>query len=443
MDHIEESWGRKARASWWASIASTFIVIACPLWLFWNWIGLEYFEGSYTSELIALRNKGFASFAVQYFPRPSWEATAGYAIWLLFQAALYQYLPGPTSTGQLTPAGLLLEYNTNGLLAWLITHGLAVVSVYAGSGFIKATVIADHWEGLLVISNLYGFLLAALCLVKGYIAPSFVDDCKYSGSLIADYFIGVELNPRLGQLFDIKLFHNERPGIIGWILIDLSFAAVQYRDFGYISNSMVIVILLHAVYVIDLFVNEAWYLKTLDMCHDHFGFYLGWGSMAALPSTYTIQCQYLARNPKDLSLPYATTTLILGLGGYVIFRSANHQKDIIRSSNGRSYIWGRPPKYMRCAYKTEDGRKHESILLCSGWWGVARHSNYLGDLMHAFSLGLACQSSSFLPWAYTLFLTSLIFNRLPRDEARCRRKYGKAWATYCGKVPWRILPGVY
>ena len=79
--------------------------------------------------------------------------------------------------------------------------------------------------------------------MKGYIAPSFSGDCKYSGSLNADYFIGVELNPRLGQLFDIKFFHNERPGIIGWILIDLSFAAVQYRDFGYISNSMIIVIL--------------------------------------------------------------------------------------------------------------------------------------------------------------------------------------------------------
>ena len=31
----------------------------------------------------------------------------------------------------------------------------------------KPTVIADHWEGLLVVSNIYGFVLAFLCLVKG------------------------------------------------------------------------------------------------------------------------------------------------------------------------------------------------------------------------------------------------------------------------------------
>ena len=58
MAHIEESWGRKVKASWWASIASAFIIFACRLWLFWNRIGLEYFQGSYTSELIALRHQG-------------------------------------------------------------------------------------------------------------------------------------------------------------------------------------------------------------------------------------------------------------------------------------------------------------------------------------------------------------------------------------------------
>lgn len=31
--------------------------------------------------------------------------------------------------------------------------------------------------------------------------------------------MGVELNPRLGRLWDVKLFHNGRPGIIGWALM--------------------------------------------------------------------------------------------------------------------------------------------------------------------------------------------------------------------------------
>ena len=42
---------------------------------------------------------------------------------------------------------------------------------------------------------------------------------KYIGSLIFDYFVGIELNPRFGELWDFKLFHNGRPGIVAWTLM--------------------------------------------------------------------------------------------------------------------------------------------------------------------------------------------------------------------------------
>ena len=395
MDEVRESWGRQVKASRWAATGSLFMVVVIPLWLFWNWIALEFFDGSYLLEIAALHRNGVWLFCSHYLPHPSWDASLGYIGWLFFQAALYQFLPGPISTGQLTPAGNILQYKTNGLLAWVVTHAIAVGAALLG--YLDLTIIADHWEGLLVAMNIYGILLPALCLIKGYIAPSYPGDSRYSGSLIADYFIGIELNPRLGKLFDLKLFHNGRPGIIAWTLIDISYAAAQYRDLGHIGNSMCIVILLHFIYVVDFFVNEDWYLRTIDICHDHFGFMLGYGCMAAVPSIYTIQCQYLARYPVNLSSFQVTAILSLGLGGYAIFRSANHQKDIVRSSNGRCTVWGRQPEYMRCSYKTEDGRKHESILLCSGWWGFSRHANYVGDLMQAYALGLACNSSQVLP----------------------------------------------
>jgi 7-dehydrocholesterol reductase len=41
---------------------------------------------------------------------------------------------------------------------------------------------------------------------------------------------------------------------------DLSFAAYQYQEFGFITNSMVIVNILHAFYVVDFFYNEDWYV---------------------------------------------------------------------------------------------------------------------------------------------------------------------------------------
>ena len=41
---------------------------------------------------------------------------------------------------------------------------------------------------------------------------------------------------------------------------DLSYTALQQQRHGYITNSMIIANLLHALYVLDFFVHEAWYL---------------------------------------------------------------------------------------------------------------------------------------------------------------------------------------
>ena len=112
--------------------------------------------------------------------------------------------------------------------------------------------------------------------------------------------------------------------------------------------------------------NKTRYLRTIDICHDHFGFYLAWGSIAYLPTMYTLQSQYLAR--QDVQLPYLAATLILtiGLGGYVLFRSVNSQKDVARRTQGKCLIWGREAQFMPCTYITSDGKSHTTILLTSG-----------------------------------------------------------------------------
>lgn len=57
-----------------------------------------------------------------------------------------------------------------------------------------------------------------------------------------------------------------------------------------------------AIYVLDFFWNEAWYLKTIDICHDHFGWYLGWGDCVWLPYLYTLQVR---TGPGQARLPRA------------------------------------------------------------------------------------------------------------------------------------------
>lgn len=60
---------------------------------------------------------------------------------------------------------------------------------------------------------------------------------------------------------------------------------------------------LQAIYVLDFFWNETWYLKTIDICHDHFGWYLGWGDCVWLPYLYTLQVRSGPGSPCDVCPP--------------------------------------------------------------------------------------------------------------------------------------------
>lgn len=175
--------------------------------------------------------------------------------WLSFQAALYVFLPGPVGYGQMTPAGYKLPYIVNGLAAWFLTHALFLVGSLYFKLF-KASVIADNWGSLMIAANCYGYFLTFFAYFKAYAFPSHPADRKFSSSAIYDMFMGIEFNPRFGKYFDFKLFHNGRPGIVAWTLINLSFAAAQYNEIGYVTNSMILLNIFHAMYVVDFFYHE-------------------------------------------------------------------------------------------------------------------------------------------------------------------------------------------
>jgi 7-dehydrocholesterol reductase len=192
-------------------------MIFLPSLILTNWVALEYYGGSLRAVVQAALKQGIIEFTRTHAAMPDLRATVGYFIWVVVQALLYNYLPGPVSYGQFTPAGNLLQYCTNGLLAWTVTH--ATFGAASLTGILDPAIIAKNWQGLLVAANIYGFFLSAFCYVKAYVAPSHPQDRKFTGSIIFDYFCGIELNPRIGKLWDFKLFHNGRPGIIAWTLM--------------------------------------------------------------------------------------------------------------------------------------------------------------------------------------------------------------------------------
>jgi len=225
-------------------------------------------------------------------------------------------------------------------------------------------------------------------------------------------------------------------------LINLSFMAAQYFKFGYVTKSMVIVTLLHMLYILDFFFNEDWYLKTIDIAHDHYGWYLAWGDLVWLPWMYTLQGFYLSTHAVELSNTHLGAVLVLASIGYYIFRDSNDQRHKFRK-NSKMVIWGKPAKYIEATFKTVDGVEHQSNLLISGYWGLSRHFNYFGDLIFSFSSCFACGFDHFLPYFYFLNMTILLLWRIERDGGRCRLKYGPKWEQYCKAVPYKLIPYVY
>jgi delta14-sterol reductase len=359
---------------------------------------------------------------------PTARAVAFWCGWVAFQALLAAWLPGRTVRGMPLPDGGSLPYRLNGLLAFAVS--LALAGALVASGALPATFLADEFEALLTTTNL---LVPAGCFWLLWLGRRQASAAERRLNPLEAYIVGACRNPRLGR-FDLKFFCEARPGMILWVLIDLSLAAKQLELHGSVSNAMLLVCAFQLLYVADYFWFEDAILSTWDIKHEPFGFMLCWGCLVWVPFTYCLQPLYLVEHPEPLPGWAVAAIAALGLVGFAIFRDANLQKHRFRSHPLRR-IWGSEPEWI----ETEAG----SRLLVSGWWGLARHANYLGDWLMGVAWSLSCGFERALPYFYPLYFAVLLVHRERRDARHCARKYGDDWQRYTARVRWRIVPGVY
>uniref|UniRef100_A0A3Q1IJM4 Delta(14)-sterol reductase LBR n=1 Tax=Anabas testudineus TaxID=64144 RepID=A0A3Q1IJM4_ANATE len=359
-----------------------------------------------------------------------WDAQAlGFVIlWILFQALLYV-------TPMYSVLSLYLSLNTclpPGFFAIVVSAITVAAAVHQG---VDLTYIHSHFLQLATASLLISILLSVYLYIRSrYAAPEQLALGGNSGNVVYDFFKGHELNPRIKN-FDLKFFCEMRPGLIGWCLINFAMALAEMKQHGLDapSNSMILVNLFQLLYVVDGLWNEEAILTTMDLMHDGFGFMLAFGDLVWVPFTYTMQAYYLVSHPNPLSLPALAAIVILKLVGFYIFRKSNSEKNAFR----------RNPADPRLSHLKTIPTATGKSLLVSGWWGVVRHPNYLGDLLMALAWSLPCGFSHLLPWYYMIYFIILLVHRDSRDMSDCRRKYGSAWDEYCRTVRYRIIPRVY
>jgi delta14-sterol reductase len=181
---------------------------------------------------------------------------------------------------------------------------------------------------------------------------------------------------------------------------------------------------------------ERVHLYTYDFFAERVGFKLGWGCLTFYPYFYCVGL-WSAADKSNPHAPLALTVIaaVIFVCGWMTSRGANLQKFLFKT-RPEARLFG-----VLAPTTISDGDHH---LLCSGFWRVSRHVNYLGEILMALGLTLALgRPLDPIAWLYPLYYVALLFPRQADDDRRCAQKYGALWTQYCERVRYRIIPGIY
>ena len=111
-------------------------------------------------------------------------------------------------------------------------------------------------------------------------------------------------------------------------------------------------------------------------------------------------------------------------------------EQIIRRKTFPQLPWGyiENPKTI----KGPEGRE----LFVDGWYKYGRKIHYGADIIQASLWCASCGQLGLIPDFYVIFFLGMIFDRISRDERKCKAKYGKMWEEYIKTTPALFIPGV-
>src|SRR5207244_4114700 len=130
--------GHSAHVTWGRLLLVWACMIIVPLFVYWCWISVEYHKGNmylpatWDVEGINQWARDIGN-VIMGKAVPSLEAWTIYAIWIILQAALFYWAPGPEGFGVLLEDGKTkLKYRYNGQFAFFFTLILVMILEYTG-----------------------------------------------------------------------------------------------------------------------------------------------------------------------------------------------------------------------------------------------------------------------------------------------------------------------
>merc|ERR1719342_211938 len=171
-------------------------------------------------------------------------------------------------------------------------------------------------------------------------------------------------------------------------------------------------------------VDFVWFEECLFTTY----FYQHWGiGLMAInvlltdPFVMSMTTRFVLNHRTEMDWYFLVAIAAVNLVGYSIMRSSVSQKHILRSNPTDPAVQNLE------SIPTSAGNR----LLVSGWWGIVRHPNYLGEMLCTLSWTLICGVQYALPWVlFLLYVVSKYSLQIRPVEAHCQKKYGAAWDSY-------------
>ena len=339
--------------------------------------------------------------------------------------ALHSWLPARQVEGYVRDAsGAALRYRLNGPLVFAVS-----VAIWAGvcrAGWLAWDAFYVHrWE------MVAGACVLGVLFTLGVVLPA----PRIPGwNLARELYLGrIEQPQWLGGRVDAKMFLY----LLGAVALELNLLSYGAHHFLLYpadpSPGVVLYLALFSFFLVEYLAFERVHLYTYDFVAERVGFKLGWGCFCFYPYFYAIGLWTTAELPDPHWATWAYVPIAaLFFSGWTFARGANLQK----------YWFKRDPS--RKAFGLIVPEALEGRVLVSGFWGLSRHINYLGELLMATALTLSLgHPDVFWPWLYPLYYVGLLVPRQLDDDRRCAEKYGPLWNAYRERVRWRIVPFIY
>ncbi|QUC23506.1 uncharacterized protein UV8b_07747 [Ustilaginoidea virens] len=428
------------------SLGALGLMMGFPLLMWYMWIGATYYHGK-----LPLRNDdqtwlqfgGHLARLVYQGAFPTAKAWAIYWAFFVLEMLMYCFMPGVLVQGRPLPhqGGQRLPYYCSAYTSFYAT--IAAAALLHVTDVFPLYTLVDEFGSIMTVAILSGFLNSFVVYVQAVVRGR---THRLTGHPIYDFFMGAELNPRIGIL-DFKMFYEVR---IPWYILFLITAATackQYEQYGYVSAEVMFLVMAHYLYANACAKGEELITSSWDMYFEKLGFMLTFWNMAGVPFSYCHCALYFANHPPSEYRwnKYALAALlVVYLFMYWMWDTSNSQKNSFRLMERQGSLVSRNT-FPQLPWRTLKNPKALETaagdrILVDGWFGIVRKPNYVPDMFFSFSWGLITGFKSPFPWFYPVFFMTMIIHRSNRDIERCRRKYGDAWKQYEKEVPYLYIP---